>query len=93
MEQFLTFKIKKNLRFCCYIDAGMSQVVKYSEDYDQLFDDFETAPTANIVYGSLENLEPGSSVFLYVSAPYNEGKNVYFVVVNTGKDNTKVCMH
>ena len=70
--------------------AAKSQAVKYSEDYDQLFDDFDTAPDATVVYGSLENVEPGISVFVYASAPYNEGKNVYFVVEITGLNDIKV---
>ncbi|XP_046643221.1 calcium-activated chloride channel regulator 1-like isoform X2 [Daphnia pulicaria] len=69
----------------------ISQTVKYSEDYEQLLNNFGSAPEATVEYGLLNDTEAGTSVFVYVSAPYTEGKNVYFVVETTGKGNTKTC--
>lgn len=69
---------------------AVNQTVRYSEDYNELLDDFQNAPQATIVYGSLENTEAGASIFVYASTPYNQGINVYFVVETTGKDNLKV---
>lgn len=68
----------------------MRQLVRYSEDYAILLDAFETANEAEVVFGSLEEVKTGTVVFVYVVVPYNRGKNVYFAVETTGKDNIKV---
>ena len=81
------------LLFDCFLLAAISQTVKYSENYEQLLSNCESASNAEVVYGSLDVVDPGTSVFIYVSAPYTDGKNVYFVVEITGKDLTKVLSY
>lgn len=68
----------------------MSQVVKYSEDYEQLLNSFEAAPEATIVFGSLNDIQAGTAIAVYVSAPYTTGKSVYFVVETTATNSQKV---
>lgn len=70
--------------------VAKSQLVKYSEDPTTLLDAFDTAQTATVVYGTLDEVQPGTSVFIYATAPYNPGKNVYFVVEVTGSTDVKV---
>ena len=52
--------------------------------------DFGAAPSATIVYGNLNDVTPGTSIYVYANVPYDEGKNVYFVVETTGNNNEKV---
>ena len=70
--------------------AAISQAVKYSEDYEELINNCDSAENAIVEYGSLNEMADGTPVFVYVSASYTEDKNVYFVVETTGKDNKKV---
>ncbi|KAI9558300.1 hypothetical protein GHT06_015053 [Daphnia sinensis] len=70
-----------------------SQVVKYSEDYEQLLNNFEVASQATVVYGSLNEIVAGTAIAVYVSAPYTKGKSVYFVVETTTKNNQKARSH
>ncbi|KAI9554892.1 hypothetical protein GHT06_020170 [Daphnia sinensis] len=67
-----------------------SQAVKFSEDYEQLLNNFEAASQATVVYGSLNEIAAGTTIAVYVSAPYTNGKSVYFVVETTAKNNQKV---
>ncbi|XP_032784296.2 calcium-activated chloride channel regulator 1 [Daphnia magna] len=71
----------------------MSQVVKYSEDYEQLLNNFEAALVATIVYGSLNDIQAGTAIAVYVSAPYTTGKSVYFVVETTATNSQKSRSH
>uniref|UniRef100_A0A0P5UIX1 Calcium-activated chloride channel regulator 1 n=1 Tax=Daphnia magna TaxID=35525 RepID=A0A0P5UIX1_9CRUS len=71
----------------------MSQVVKYSEDYEQLLNSFEAAPEATIVFGSLNEIQAGTAIAVYVSAPYTTGKSVYFVVETTATNSQKSRSH
>lgn len=50
----------------------------------------ETANETQVVYGTLEDVEAGTFIFVYVAAPYNPGKNVYFAVEITVNDDQKV---
>ena len=74
-----------------FLLAAISQTVKYSEDYETLVNACESASDALVVYDSLDDVNAGTPVYIYVSAPYTKDKNVYFVVETTGKDETKVC--
>ena len=84
-----TFSIIKNATFK-FLLAAKSQLVRYSESDAQLLNDFGAAPTATIVYGNLNDVTPGTSIYIYANAPYNKGKNVYFIVETTGNNNEKV---
>jgi hypothetical protein len=86
-------KKKISILFVCFfLLAAISQTVKYSEDYETLVNACESASDALVVYGSnLGDVNAGTPVYIYVSAPYTKDKNVYFVVKTTGKEETKVC--
>ncbi|XP_057379893.1 calcium-activated chloride channel regulator 1-like isoform X2 [Daphnia carinata] len=71
----------------------ISQVVRYSENYEQLLDSFEGASQATVVYGSITEIEAGTAIAVYVSTPYTKGKSVYFVVETTAKNNQKTRSH
>ena len=61
-----------------------SQVVKYSEDFNQLLDNFESALEVQVEYGSLSSVKRSAPISISASAPYNAGKNVYIAVQATG---------
>ena len=65
--------------------------MKYSEDFNALLDNFQSAPQVEIADGSYEDkLTPGTPISVYVKAPYSKGKNVYLIVEITGTDERKV---
>lgn len=70
--------------------TAKSQVVKYSEDYEQLLSNFDTAPEATIEYGSIDEVGAGTAIAVYASAPYTIGKSVYFLVQTMGINDKKV---
>lgn len=67
-----------------------SQLVRYSENYTELLDATESANETQVVYGTLGDVEAGTFIFVYVAAPYNPGKNIYFAVEITVNDDQKV---
>ena len=73
-----------------YKCAAVNQVVKYSEDYNQLIDNFDAASDARIEFGTISSLEEGVTDFIFVSAPYNAGKNIYLAVAVTGSNGETV---
>jgi hypothetical protein len=61
-----------------------SQVLKYSEDFNQILDNFDSAPEVQVEYGLLSPIQHGTHVSISASAPYTTGENVYVVVQVTG---------
>lgn len=73
-----------------HLNAAVNQAVKYSEDYNQLVDNFDAASDVRIEFGSLSSLQEGVNDFIFVSAPYNVGKNIYIAVQATGSSGETV---
>ena len=59
--------------------------MKYSEDESGLSTgSIDSADEAQFEYGSdLSVVAPGEPIFVYVSAPYNTGKNLFFAIQST----------
>ena len=59
--------------------------MKYSEAENDLSSgNIDSADEAQFEYGSdLSVVAPGEPIFVYVSAPYNAGKNVFFAIQST----------
>jgi hypothetical protein len=69
---------------------AVDQEVKYSEDYQQLIDNFDTASDVTIEFGSISSLQEGVNDFIFVSAQYTSGKNIYLAVRVTGANGEEV---
>lgn len=69
--------------------TATSQKVKYSESFENIISDIENAPEATLVYGNIPSNE-GVFVNIYVSAPYQANKNIYFAVQTTTSDTKTV---
>lgn len=66
-----------------------SQKVKYSDSPETLLNNIDNAAEATLVGGTIPSDE-GATVNIYVSAPYQENKNIYFAVQATSADGQSV---
>ena len=80
------FKLKKNKN-----NSAVSQEVKYSEDNNQILNNFDAASDVTIEYGSLAALQEGVNDFIFISTPYSAGKNIYVAIKVTGISGETVC--